>query len=75
MFIRLTQRIIVFHLYPLNKSSLFVIPAEFADWVDDSIHLPERHSIHLLVQFVEVRTDLFVIIRTVFVRGTLAQSE
>ena len=43
-----------------------MIPAELADWVDDSIHLPERHSIHLLVQFVEVLTDLFVIIRAVF---------
>ena len=55
------------NLYPLNESSLFVIPAELTDRVNNFVYLPERHSIHLLVQLVEVRTDLFVIIRTVFV--------
>ena len=44
-----------------------MIPTELTDWVDNPIHLPERHSIHLLVELVEVRTDLFVVIGAVFV--------
>ena len=44
-----------------------MIPAEFADRIDDVIHLPERHSVHLLVELMEVRTDLFVIVGIVFV--------
>lgn len=44
-----------------------MIPAELADRVYDFVHLPERHSIHLLVELVEIRTNLLVVIGIVFV--------
>ena len=50
------------NLYPLNESTLFVIPAELTDRVNNFVYLPEQHSIHLLVEFIEICTDLFVII-------------
>lgn len=38
-----------------------MIPAEFTDRVDDLIHLPEGHSVHLLVEGIKIRFDLFVV--------------
>jgi len=44
-----------------------MIPAEFAYGINDLIHLPELHPVHLLVELIEVRTDLLVVIGVVFV--------
>ena len=44
-----------------------MIPAEPTDRINDAVHLPERHPIHLLVELIEVRTDLLVVIGIVFV--------
>ena len=46
-----------------------MIPAEFADRVDDLIHLPQGHSVHLPVEFIEVRLYLLVIVGIVFVEA------
>ena len=50
-----------------DESSLLMIPAELTDRVDDPIHLLERHSIHLLVEFIEVCANLLIIIGIVFI--------
>ena len=63
------------NLHTLNKSSPLMIPAEFTDRVNDLIHLPERHPIHLPVELVEVRTDLFVVIGIVFVVALVEHGE
>ena len=55
------------NLDSLNKTCPLMIPAELADRVYDFVHLPERHSIHLLVELVEIRTNLLVVIGIVFV--------
>ena len=34
-----------------------MITAEDTDWVDDLIHLPERHTVHLLVEIVETADE------------------
>ena len=52
-----------------------MIPAEFTDWVDNLIHLPERHSVHLLVELIEVRAVLFVIVGIVFVVALVKHGE
>ena len=44
-----------------------MIPAKLADRIDDLIHPPQRYSVHLLVEFVEVRTDLLVVVGIVFI--------
>ena len=49
-----------------DESSLLMIPAEFADRVDDVVHLSQRHSVHPQVELIEVRTDLLVVIGIVF---------
>lgn len=38
-----------------------MVPAELANWIDYSVHLPEWHAIHLTVQFFEVRLYLLVV--------------
>ena len=55
------------NLNSLHEASSLVIPAELTDWVDDLIHLPQGHAIHLPVQLVEVFLDLFVVIGIVLV--------
>jgi hypothetical protein len=50
----------------IDETRTLVIPAEFADWIDDLIHFPQGHSVHLLVEFIEVCLDLFVVIRIDF---------
>lgn len=52
-----------------------MLPAEFTDWVNDLIYFPERHAIHLPVEFVEVRTDLFVVIEIVFIVALVEHGE
>ena len=55
------------NLDSLNKTSLFIIPAELADRVNNVIHLPQGHSVHLLVKLIEVRADLLVVVWAVFI--------
>ena len=43
-----------------------MIPAEFTDWVNNLIYLPQGHSVHLLVKLIEVRADLLIIVGIVF---------
>ena len=52
-----------------------MIPAELADRVSNAIHLPERHSIHLLVELVEVRLYLLVIVGIVLVVALVEHSQ
>jgi len=35
---------------PFGEACLLMIPAELTDWINDVIHLSQRHSIHLLVR-------------------------
>jgi len=44
-----------------------MIPAEFTDWIDYLVHLPQGHSIHLSVKFIEIILNLTMIKRTIFV--------
>ena len=41
--------------------------SRLTDRIDDLIHLSYGHLIHLLVQLIEVRADLFVVVGIVFV--------
>ena len=43
-----------FHPYTLNKPRSLVVTAESTDRVDNSVHLPERHTIHHLVEVVAI---------------------
>ena len=43
------------------KSSLFMVPAECTDWVDDLVHFPEILAVHGCVEIIEILPDdLFV---------------
>lgn len=44
-----------------------MITAELTDRIDDLIHLPEWHAIHLTVQFFEVRLYLLVVVRIILI--------
>ena len=44
-----------------------MISAELADWVEDLIHLPQGHSVHLSIEFIEVCFDLFVVVGVILV--------
>ena len=44
-----------------------MIPAQLTDWIDDPIYLPKLHTIHLLVELVEICADLLVVVWAVFV--------
>ena len=52
-----------------------MIPAEFTDWIDNLVHLPQGHSVHLLVELVEVRFYLLVVVWAVFVMTFIQHSE
>ena len=52
-----------------------MITAEGTDRIDNLIHLPERHPIHLLVQLIEVCFNLLVVIGTVFVVAFIEHSQ
>lgn len=41
-------------LHAVDEAVAFVVTAESADWIDDPIHLPQRHTIHQPVEFVEI---------------------
>ena len=49
------------HFYSLHETSLFMIPAQLTYRTDNLIHLPQGHSVHLLVQFIEVCLYLFAV--------------
>ena len=38
-----------------------MIPAELADRVDDLIHVPQFHTVHQLIQLLEILFDLGII--------------
>ena len=42
------------NLHTVDEAVAFVVAAESADWIYDLIHLPERHAIHQLIQFMEI---------------------
>ena len=44
-----------------------MIPAEFADWVYDFIHLLQGHTVHLLIELIEVCLYLLIIVGIMFV--------
>ena len=44
-----------------------MIPAEFAHRVDDLVHLSQGHPVHLLVELMEVRSYLLIVVGIVFV--------
>ena len=44
-----------------------MMPAELTDGIDDLIHLPEGHAVHLPVELIEVFLDLLIIVRVVLV--------
>lgn len=52
-----------------------MITAQLADWIDDLIHLSQRHPIHLPVQFFEIRLYLLVIIGIVLVEAFIEQPQ
>ena len=52
-----------------------MISAQFADRVDDLIHLPQGYPVHLLVEFVEVSFNLLVVIGIVFVVAFIEHSQ
>ena len=52
-----------------------MIPAEIAHQVNDLIHLPEQHSVHLLVELIEVLTDLLIVIGIVFFVAFVEQGQ
>ena len=62
------------NLDSLYKPCLLMIPAEFTNWVDDLIHLPQGHSVHLLVELVEVRFYLLVVVWAVFIMALIAEA-
>lgn len=57
------------HFNSLHKARPLMVPAELANWIDYSVHLPEWHAIHLTVQFFEVRLYLLVVVGIVFVEA------
>ena len=54
-------------LHALNKTGLFVIPAEDTARIYDFVHLSERHPVHPLIQLVKVCLYLLIVIGIVFV--------
>ena len=50
-----------------DEASPLMIAAESANRIDDLIHLPQRHAIHLLVELMEVRSYLLIVVGIVFV--------
>ena len=54
-------------LHTVDEAGAFVVTAEGADWIDDSVHLPQWHAVHQFVQFVEILLDLVVVHQIDFV--------
>lgn len=63
------------NLYSFYKTSPLVIPAQFTVWVDNLIHLPQRHTVHLLVELIEILADLFIVVGVVFVEAFVQQTQ
>ena len=58
-----------------NEACPLMIPAEPANRIDDLIHLPQRHAIHLLVELVEICTDLLIVVGIVFIVALVEQGQ
>ena len=56
-------------LHAVDEAGAFVVAAEGADRIHDFVHLPERHAIHQLIQFMEILLDLVIIHQIDFVVG------
>ena len=56
-------------LNPLHKSSLFMIPTQGTNHIDDLIHLLQGLAVHALVKFLEVGFDLLVLEAAILVVG------
>ena len=56
-------------LHAVDEAVAFMVTAEGADWIHDLIHLPKRHAVHQLVQFVETLLDLVIVHQIDFVVG------
>ena len=54
-------------LHTVDKAGAFVVTAEGADRVNDPIYLLQGQAVHSLVQRLEVRPDLFVVVGIVLV--------
>lgn len=50
-----------------------MIPAESANRIDYSVHLPEWHPIHLPVQLFKIRLYLLIVIGVVFIEAFIEQ--
>lgn len=61
--------------YPCHKPSPFMISAEGADGIEDVIYLPQIHTVHLAVQFVEVRLDPVIVHAVLFAVGLVQQGK
>ena len=57
------------NLDTFNEASLFVIPAELTNRIDNLVHIPDGHSVHLPVKFVEIRFDFIVVIGAIFIEA------
>ena len=48
-----------------------MIPAEGTDRINDLIHFPQRHTVHLAVQLIEIRLYLRIIHQPQFHRASV----
>ena len=56
-------------LYAVDEAVAFMVTAEGGDWIHDFVHLPQRHAVHQLVQFVEILLDLVIVHQIDFIVG------
>ena len=49
------------HPHTLYEAGSLVVSAQGTDWVDDFIHLLERHAVHQRIEVIEVLLQLSVI--------------
>ena len=49
------------NLHAVHKSGFLVVPAKGADGIHNRVHLPQGHSAHCLVQFMETSLDLVTV--------------
>ena len=47
--------------YALNKTGFFVVPAELTDRINNLVHITQVHTVHQLVQFMEIIFDLGIV--------------
>ena len=63
------------HADTFHEPSPLVVTAESADRVDDSVDLLQAQAVHLLVQCLEVRPDLFVVVGATLVVALVEHSQ